>query len=158
MDLNTILRQKDMTKYRLAQLSGIPKTTIADLCAGRSSLDRCSFRTIRLLARALDCSMEDLAELEHDGKSCNDFTDGVPAATSHLECGLPPFLKESIGRMQAAWKRKERGEPDLHFDESYCELQSDINCAEINQEISPEQAWHLREKYLGLVKEDIACD
>ena len=34
----------------------------------------------------------------------------------------------------------------------YCELQSDINVAEVEQIITSEQAWYLRRKYLGITK------
>ncbi|MEI3121022.1 MAG: hypothetical protein V8S86_08575 [Eubacteriales bacterium] len=50
--------------------------------------------------------------------------------------------------MQAAWDRLDRGEKDLRWDCDYCNLQTDINNAEVNQVISSEQAWYLREKYL----------
>ena len=39
------------------------------------------------------------------------------------------------------------------WDCDYCNLQSDINSAEVNQIISPEQAWYLREKYLRMERE-----
>ena len=71
---------------------------------------------------------------------------GLPADKSYLECGLPDFLRESIAQMQAAWDRLDRGEKDLRWDCDYCNLQADINNAEVNQVISSEQAWYLREK------------
>lgn len=40
----------------------------------------------------------------------------------------------------------------------YCELQSDINVAEVEGFISSDEAWKLREKYLGLSKEEIYYD
>lgn len=40
MNLQTLLDQKDMTKYHLSKISGVPKTTIMDICAGRSSIER----------------------------------------------------------------------------------------------------------------------
>ena len=41
------------------------------------------------------------------------------------------------------------------WDCDYCSLQSDINNAEVNRIISPEQAWYLREKYLRMEREVI---
>lgn len=38
MNLQSYLDSKNITKYRLSQISGIPKTTIMDICSGRSSL------------------------------------------------------------------------------------------------------------------------
>lgn len=70
---------------------------------------------------------------------------GLPKDKSYLEYDLPPFLQESIQAMVA-------GDPDF-WDCLYCELQSDINVAEVEQIITSEQAWYLREKYLGIKKE-----
>ena len=36
------------------------------------------------------------------------------------------------------------------WDCDYCNLQADINNAEVNQVISSEQAWYLRERYLRM--------
>lgn len=75
---------------------------------------------------------------------------GLPKDTSYLECGLPPFLQESLQAMKEAWRKLDSGEEYLRWDCDYCSLQSDINSAEVNQIISTEQAWYLREKYLRM--------
>lgn len=77
---------------------------------------------------------------------------GLPEDKEYLENELPLFLKNSIKKMVSAWKRLDAGEEDLTWDCDYCELQSDINIAEVEQLISSEQAWHLREKYLRIEK------
>lgn len=43
-------------------------------------------------------------------------------------------------------------EPDFQdeYSNAFCSLQSDINSAEVNQLKNTEQAWYLREKYLGM--------
>ena len=63
---------------------------------------------------------------------------------------LPAFLEESLAAMIEAWRKVDSGEKYLRWDCDYCNLQSDINSAEVNQMISTEQAWHLREKYLRI--------
>lgn len=63
----------------------------------------------------------------------------------YLECNLPVWLEQSIQEYQ------EQKDSSL-WDCVYCELQSDINVAEVEQLISSEQAWYLRGKYLGLEK------
>ncbi len=75
---------------------------------------------------------------------------GLPKDNSYLECGLPEFLQESIQAMKAAWRKLDCGEEYLRWDCDFCNLQTDINNAEVNQMISSEQAWYLREKYLRL--------
>ncbi len=146
MDLQTLLDQRQITKYYLSKISGVPKTTIMDICAGRSEIERCSARTVQQLAKALDCTMEEIMELSSPHESAT----GLPKDKSYLEHGLPPFLVESIAAMKDAWKKMDRGEPYLSWDCDYCNLQTDINNAEVNQIINPEQAWYLREKYLRL--------
>ena len=66
---------------------------------------------------------------------------------SYHEYGLPEWLEESI-------KTYTTNTNEMIDDCLYCELQSDINVAEVENLISSDQAWYLREKYLGLRKED----
>ena len=150
MDLQTLLDQRQISKYHLSKISGVPKTTIIDICAGRSDIERCSAKTVQQLARALNCSMEDIMELA----SPYDSSTGLPKDQSYLERGLPTFLKESIAAMKSAWAKLDKGEKYLRWDCDYCNLQTDINNAEVNQVISSEQAWYLREKYLRLKREN----
>lgn len=143
MDLQSALREKNMTMYQLSKISGIPKTTVIDICAGRSSLEKCSAKTVMLLAKALNCTMEELLEADYG-------TNGKPVNMGYLECNLPEFLENSLSMYKDALKKQENGVVVTLMDCYYCELQSDINSAEVNNIISSEQAWYLREKYLGL--------
>lgn len=152
MDLQTILKQKNISKYYLSQISGVPKTTVMDICAGRSAIDRCSAKTVQQLAKALGCTMEDMMNFQPVKVSENDT--GLPKDKSYLECGLPAFLQESLEAMQVAWKKVDSGEAYYRLDCDYCNLQADINSAEVNQLISTSQAWHLREKYLRMERND----
>lgn len=62
---------------------------------------------------------------------------------TYMEVGLPQYLVESINNFN--------DEKNKHVYECvYMELQSEINVCEQEQLITPEQAWFLREKYLGL--------
>ena len=58
MTLNSILRQKNMTMYRLAKASSVPYTTVSDICSGKTRIEKCSAETLYRLARALDLTME----------------------------------------------------------------------------------------------------
>lgn len=80
---------------------------------------------------------------------------GLPLDKSYLECGLPDFLRESIAKMNDAWKKLDNNEPYTLWDCDYCDLQSDINYCEVEELISSEQAWYLREKYLRQKREEI---
>jgi len=60
MNINAILEQKNMTKYKLAKLSGVPHTTVLDICSGKAKLNKCNAETLYKLSKALDVSMEEL--------------------------------------------------------------------------------------------------
>ncbi len=136
MNLQTMLDQRNMTKYRLSQISGVPKT----------ELGNCSAKTLYQLSKALNCSMEDLMML--DSKA--DYTAGKPTNRSYLERGLPPYLQKSLRDMQASWKIVDSGKKDYMWDVYWCDLNASINSAEVDQEITHEQADYLRKQYLRM--------
>jgi len=62
MTINELMSVRKITKYRLSKNSGIPYTTITDICSGKTQLPKCSAETLYRLARELDVSMESLLE------------------------------------------------------------------------------------------------
>ena len=80
---------------------------------------------------------------------------GLPVDKSYLECGLPAYLQESINKMKEAWHLIDSGAEYLRWDCDYCELQSDINTAEMGGIINSDQAWYLRETYLRMERSQI---
>ena len=60
--VNELLLKQNMTKYRLSKLSGIPYTTINDICNNRADLKKCSVDTVYKIAKALNVSMEEILE------------------------------------------------------------------------------------------------
>lgn len=153
MNLQSYLDSKNITKYHLSQISGIPKTTVLDICSGKSSLQKCSARTVQQLAKALDCTMEFIMSLDTPSQDYDAVT-GLPRSKQYLERGLPPYLQSSLENMNASWNIIDNGGTDNHWDLSWCELNADINSAEVEQEISSEQAWYLRETYLRMKRGD----
>ena len=53
MTMQSILREKDMSMYRLSQISGVPKTTVIDICSGKSDIKSCTAKTVMQLSKAL---------------------------------------------------------------------------------------------------------
>ena len=147
MNLQTMLNQRQMSMYRLSKISGVPKTTVIDICSGKSSIDGCNAKTVFQLSKALGCSMEDLMRI--DTANYNKDT-GLPKDDSYLEKGLPDYLQKSLAAMIGSWRIEDSGKRDLHWDIHWCDLNADINSAETEQEISSEQAWYLRRKYLRM--------
>ena len=60
MIINKLLKQKGMTKYRLAKESKVPHTTVLDICNGKVNLKNCTGETLYKLAYVLDTSIENL--------------------------------------------------------------------------------------------------
>ena len=58
--LREILKEKNMTMYQCAKLSGIPYTTISEVVRGKTQIAKCSAETVYRLSKALSISMEDL--------------------------------------------------------------------------------------------------
>ncbi len=148
MTLQNYLDQKNITKYHLSKISGVPKTTIIDICAGKSAIGKCSAKTIQQIASALNCSMEEIMQLDEPEKL--DPETGRPENKGYLECGLPPYLQKSINNMKRSWEIEDSGKRDIHWDVYWCDLNADINSAEADRIISSEQAWYLRTKYLRM--------
>lgn len=143
------LEEQGMTMYQLSKRSGVPKTTVLDICSGKSEIGACNARTVQRLSQALGCTMEDLMQMTPPAYAPS----GLPTNELRFEKGLPAYLRRSIEAMSASWARREAGEKDLHWDMNWCDLNADINSAETEQEISPEQAWYLRKTYLRMERE-----
>lgn len=68
MYLNQLLEEKGISKYKLAKLSGVPQSTIADICSGKTNIKKCSAETLYKISKALDVTMESLIEYELNHK------------------------------------------------------------------------------------------
>lgn len=60
MNVNEIMQNKNLSKYRVAKNSGIPYMTLNDICSGKTRLDKCSADTVYKLSKELDVTMEEL--------------------------------------------------------------------------------------------------
>jgi len=60
MDINTLIAQRGVTRYKVAKQAGIPQTTMTDICSGKAKLSNCSGETLYRLAKTLDVTMESL--------------------------------------------------------------------------------------------------
>ena len=148
MTLQALLDSKNITKYHLSKVSGVPKTTVIDICSGKSSIENCTAKTVQQISEALGCTMEEIMTLENP--NCYDKETGLPTDDSYLECGLPQYLQDLLEKMKKSWAIIDRGEKDYCWDIYWCELNADINSAEVDNVISAKQAWHLRRKYLRM--------
>lgn len=130
MNLQELIEKNNYTIYRFSKESKIPKTTLLDLCSGKTSIYKSQAITIKKIADTLGVSMEYVMSLENVNKD-------------YLEFNIPDFLRYSINMFNRNIKTS-------LYDIYYCTLQSDINVAEVGGYISPNQAWFLRKKYFGI--------
>ena len=139
MEINKLLQEKGLTKYRLSVLSGVPHATLSELCNGKTSIGKCSVETIYKLAKALGVSMETLVEDAFKSKSS-----GEELREKSYEYGLPEYLQSDLD----AFKEGLKNGSSL-IDCLWGELYGSINMAEISEGvITPEHADYLRQKYL----------
>lgn len=134
MMIDSLIKKRDMTKYRLAVESGVPHATLNDICSGKTKLEKCSAETVYKLAKALDVTMELLTE------------SGIREAERErsYEHGLPEYLQHDLDAYKDGLKNKS---PIL--DCLWGELYGSINLAAISDGvITPEHADYLRKKYL----------
>lgn len=142
MNINEILKQTGMTKYRLSKLSGVPHATLNDLCSGKSRIEKCSAETVYKLSKTLHVSMEVL--IEESIITSNEMKAVQIVREESYEYGLPEYLQYDLDAYKEALKQ---GSSIL--DCLWGELYGSINIAEINDgAITPEHADYLRKKYL----------
>ena len=60
MKIQDILKEQNLSIYRLAKTSGVPYATLNDICNGKTQLRKCSAETVYRIAGALHVSMEEL--------------------------------------------------------------------------------------------------
>ena len=78
---------------------------------------------------------------------------GLPVDKTYLERGLPEYLQISLDNMKKTWEILDSGTRTNTWDLYWCELNADINSAEVDQLITHEQADYLRKVYLRMVEE-----
>lgn len=134
MMIDTLLRQRQLTRYKLSQMAKVPQSTLNDICNGKTKLEKCSAETVYKIAKALEVPMEMLVE------------DGIRQTELEraYEHGLPGYLQHDLD----AFKEGLKNHSSL-LDCLWGELYGSINAAQIDDgAITPEHADYLRRKYL----------
>ena len=67
MTMQERLTERNITKYRLSKESGVPYSTVQDICSGKAQLEKCTAEVLYRLAKVLDVSMEELVESAMEG-------------------------------------------------------------------------------------------
>ena len=134
MNINEFLNNIGMTKYRLAKLSGIPHSTLSELCSGKTSIEKCSGETLYKIAKVLNVSIESLLDEKMTAL----------AIEKSYEYGLPSYLQHDLDAFKEAVSKN-----SSLIDCYWGDLYGSINMAEISDGlITPEHADYLRKKFL----------
>jgi len=62
MIVNDLLEKKNMSRYRLSKESGVPMTTVTDICSGKADLDKCAAGTLYKIAKVLGVTVDSILE------------------------------------------------------------------------------------------------
>ena len=69
MYLNEVLNEKNISQYMLSKKSGVPQSTISEICSGKAKIEKCSADTLYKISKALNVTMESLIEREMTAKA-----------------------------------------------------------------------------------------
>ena len=93
MTINRLLQEKGISRYHLSKISGVPWTTLSDICSGKTKLERCNAATLSKLSKALEITLEDLLLLEIENGM---DVEGKPEKKDYLETDLPESLQKAL--------------------------------------------------------------
>lgn len=141
MKIMELLKEKGMSRYSLSKISGVPWATLADICSGKTSLNRCNAQTLSKLSKALDISIENMLELQTE--TLESIKTGKPGDKTYLEANLSMHLTKAIEDYKEGEKNKVS-----YLDCLWGELYGSINADRWSGCITEEQADYLRAKYL----------
>ena len=71
MVINNLLKEKNMSQYKLSKLSGVSQSTISDICNGKVLLAKCSVETLRKIAKALNVSIDSIVDADEQERIQN---------------------------------------------------------------------------------------
>ena len=74
MNISTVLKNNDLSIYSLSKESGVPLGTVKKIINGKYDIGKCAAQTVRKLAEALNCTMEELLDMS--------FIKSIPSLSS----------------------------------------------------------------------------
>ena len=134
MVITSIMDDRNITKYRLAKNTGIPYTTISDICSGKAQLEKCSVETVYKIAKELGVSIETLIEpymeerLDFElfkSNTCHrlkELGDKIRSSFAVDFCENAKVTRTSLGGYQCEYLVELDEEKDINF----FELEEDI--------------------------------
>lgn len=115
MDINLLLKEKNISKYRLAKLSGVPFATISDITLKKTKIENCSVATLYKISKVLDVSIEDLLNDSFDEERI--YFDNFKSNLSHeLKAkGDAKFILDALKNNDVAKLFKKKWYPECFY-------------------------------------------
>lgn len=66
MTFEEFLSKEKMSKYKLAKLSGVPYSTLSDICSKKSAIKKCSVETVMKISEVFGMTVEELVAVTDD--------------------------------------------------------------------------------------------
>lgn len=156
MIINQLLQKKKMTKYRLSKESGVPQTTVNDICSGKVKIEKCSVGTIYKIAKVLDVTVDSLIETElgNFAKSKEEYRCSFETFKSNIrhyvkDMGDLEFVIEILEKDKVRSLYKKGWYPETFYllamldylsrenDLPICEKYNDIRCGKLADPLFP---------------------
>jgi len=72
--IDELLKKKNISRYRLSKESGVPMTTVTDICSGKADLESCAAGTLYKIAQTLGVTVDLILEnnrISHTDYRCS---------------------------------------------------------------------------------------
>lgn len=114
MTFEQLLLQKNISVLELSKLSGVPRSTIMDMCNGNTDIKKASAINIFKISKVLDVTMEDILQL--DTQYDLDKKTKLPKDLRFLELSLNNNSSRALKNLKLAIYRNKHGKQQANVD------------------------------------------
>ncbi|SFU54357.1 helix-turn-helix domain-containing protein [Butyrivibrio sp. M55] len=137
MRIKELLEEKNKSIYRLSKETGIPYSTLNDICNNKTQIIKCSVEIVFKISKSLDVTMEDLVEDEMEPRPS---FENFKSNTCHRvkELGAIDFILEILEHDRISYYYKKEWYPECFYllaMTDYLCKQNDIPLCDIYDEI-----------------------
>lgn len=137
MRIKELLEEKNKSIYRLSKETGIPYSTLNDICNNKTQIIKCSVEIVFKISKSLDVTIEDLVEDEMEPRSSfENFKSNICHRVKEL--GAIDFILEILEQDRISYYYKKEWYPEsfylLAMTDYLCK-QNDIPLCDIYDEI-----------------------
>ncbi|MDW7655798.1 MAG: helix-turn-helix transcriptional regulator [Bacillota bacterium] len=165
MSVSEILLRRGMTKYKLAKASGVPHTTINDICSGKTRIEKCSAETLYKLSKPLGIIMEALIEDGMKGGAKLEYRSTFDVFKSNVchqvkDMGDLDFIIHTLESEQIRKYFTMKWYPECLYLLAMVDYLSRENCLPISQEYNDIRSYKLAEPLypLSVIMADTATN